>query len=247
MKKLFTLVVIAVALFASSQLFGQTNVYLNLSGVVPTGDFADGDEDGWGLITEDKEGGAGFGLNVGMKFNIATGVNGLRAMITMDAIYNGLNSELRDLFEDEVDDAEDAYKDYSLKTPKHINVPIMGGVNYTYNFNDKLGLFAEAGVGADFHLITKMEEYIETSSYKRTSTIEYDPQISMAYMFGAGVELSKRVTVGIDYYNLGKAKVKGEESYKVKYTDGGSNSDSDKFSLKRINPTMVMLRVGFKL
>lgn len=247
MKKLSTFIIAALLVFAGSQLFAQTNVYLNLSGAIPTSDFADGDENDWGLITEDNEGGAGLGFNVGLKFNIATGVNGLRAMITLDGIYHGLNSDLRDFVEDAIDEGESDYKEFSLITPKQINIPAMAGVNYTYSFNNKFALFAEAGLGANMHIITKLEEYRETDTRKMTSTIEYDPQISFAYQLGAGIELSKRVTIGIDYYNLGAAKVRGKEIYKVKYTGGGSDSDSEKFSLKRITPTMIMLRVGFKL
>lgn len=247
MKKLTTLIIAAALMFAGSQLFAQTNVYLHLSGAIPTGDFADGDEDNWGLVTNDTEGGAGLGLNVGFKFNIATGVNGLRVLISLDGIYNGLNSDLRDKFEDLVDEGESNYNEFSIIKPNYINVPVMGGVNYTYNFNPKFGLFAEAGLGPDLHIVTKMETYTETASRKTTNTLEYDPKISLAYQIGAGVELSKRITVGVSFYNLGAAKVKVKESYKVKYTGGNTDSNSDKYSLKRITPTMVMLRVGFKL
>lgn len=247
MKKLTTLIIAAALMFAGSQLFAQTNVYLHLSGAIPTGDFADGDEDNWGLATNDTEGGAGLGFNAGFKFNIATGANGLRVLISLDGIYNGLNSDLRDKFEDLVDEGESIYKEFSIIKPNYINVPVMGGVNYTYDFNPKFGVFAEAGLGPDLHIVTKMETYTETASRKTTSTLEYDPKISLAYQIGAGVELSKRITVGVSFYNLGAAKVKGKESYKEKYTGGNTVSDSDKFSLKRITPKMIMLRVGFKL
>ena len=240
---------VAAMTIAGSQLFAQTNVYLHLSGAIPTGDFADGDENDWGLSlsTDATEGGAGLGFNAGFKFNIATGVNGLRAMITIDGIYNGLNSDLRDYFDDLIENGEDNYKEFSLTTPKHVNIPVMGGVNYTYAFSPKFGIFAQAGLGPDLHIVTKMERYTESSTTKTTRTVEYDPQISLAYQLGAGIEISKRITIGIDYYNLGKAKVKGKTSYKTKYTNGGTESDSDKFSLKRIAPTMVMLRVGIRL
>ena len=247
MKKIVSLFVLSALLFAGLQLTAQTQVYLNLSGAIPTGDFADGDENDWGLLTEDNEGGAGFGFNAGLKIKIATGVNGLWGMVTLDGIFNGLNSDLRDAFEDAVDEGESNYKDFSLTTPKYLNLPVMGGVNYTYNFNPKFGVFAEAGLGADLHVITKMETYTETSSRKTTRTIEYDPKVSLAYQLGAGIELSKRITIGINYYNLGTEKIKGKATSKVKYTNGGTDSDSHKFSLKRITPTMVMLRVGFKL
>ena len=247
MKKLCTLLMVAAMTIAGGQLFAQTNVYLNLSGAIPTGDFADGDENDWGLSTEDTEGGAGMGFGLGFKFKFATGVNGLSALFMFDGIYNGLNSDLRDYFEEQIEDGEDYYKEYSLITPKHINIPVMGGVNYTYDFNPKFGIFAQAGLGPDLHIVTKMERYSESSSVKTTRTVEYDPQISLAYQLGAGIEISKRITIGIDYYNLGKAKVKGKISYKTKHTNGGTDSGSDKLSLKRITPTMVMLRIGIKL
>ena len=247
MKKLSTLIIAVMLMFAGSQLLAQTNVYLNLSGALPTGDFADGDEDDWGLMGEDNEGGAGFGFNVGLKFNIATGVKGLRAMITLDGIYNGLNSDLRDAFEDVIEAGEDRYDEFEFTTPKYINIPVMGGVNYTYNFNNKFGIYGEAGLGANLRLITKMESYIETSYQKATTTFQYDPKFSLAYQLGAGIELSNRFTIRINFYDLGDPKVKGKISEKVKYTGGGSDSDSEKFTWKRIRPTMVMLRVGFKL
>ena len=250
MKKLSTLIIAAFLLFAGSQLFAQTNVYLHLSGAIPTGNFADGEIDNnsveWGLVDDDKDGGAGLGFNAGFKFNIATGVNGLRAMITVDGIYNGLNSELREYFSDLVDEGEDNYRDFTLITPKYVNFAAMAGVNYTYYFNNKIGLFAEAGLGPNLRIITKWENYKETENRKTTTTIEYDPKIALAYQFGAGIELSKRITLGLSYYNLGSAKVKYEKTTKVKSQEGTS-SDTDKDSLKRITPTIVMLRIGFKL
>ena len=247
MKKFLSLIMLSALMFTGLQLSAQSQIYLNLSGAIPTGDFADGDYPDWGLIYDDTEGGAGFGFNAGLKIKIATGVNGLWGMITLDGIYNGLNSDLREYFEDHIDEYESSYSDYSLKTPKYINIPVMGGVNYTYNFNPKFGLFAEAGLGANLRVITTGEEFQETSIKKDTYTKEYDPKVSFAFQLGGGIELSKRFTIGIDYYNLGTAKVKGKESHKVKNTNGGSNSYSDKFSLKRITPTIVMLRIGFKL
>jgi opacity protein-like surface antigen len=248
MKKLSTLIIAAILMFAGSQLFAQTNIYLNLGGAIPNGDFAEGEisKSGidWGLFDDDKDGGAGLGFNVGLKFNIATGINGLRAMITLDGIYNGLNSELREYFSDLIDDVEDDYKEFELTTQKYLNIPAMAGVNYTYNFNNKFGLFAEAGLGPNLRIITKYERYEESTSRKTTTTIEYDPKISLAYQVGAGIELSKRITIGIDYYNLGSAKVKYEYTRKVK-PDGSTDHNNDTF--KRITPTMVMLRVGFKL
>ena len=250
MKKLSTLIVAVLLMFAGSQLFAQTNVYLNLSGAIPTGNFADGEIDNsgvdWGLLDEDKDGGAGFGLNAGLKFKIATGVNGLGVLITVDGIYNGLNSELREYYADIVDEGEDDYDDFYLITPKYFNIPALAGVNYTYNINQKFGVFAEAGVGPNLRIITKMESYAETSYNKVTYTREYEPKLSFAYQIGAGIELSKRITLGFNFYNLGSEKVRYEWTRKVK-SQNGNGSDSGKETLKRITPTIVMLRVGFKL
>lgn len=236
----------AVLLFTGSQLIAQTNVYLNLGGAIPIGDFADGDETGFALASGDfTEGGAGMGFTAGLKFKFNTGLKGLDVILSLDGIYNGLNSDVRDFFEDAESLWEEDYNDVTLRTPKYINVPLMAGANYTYDINPKLGVYDEAGLGANFRYITNLSLEVKDSGYKASITDKYDPTFTFAYQLGAGLEINKNMAIGINYYNLGGGKVGGKEIVKESY-NGSSDSDSEKFKYKRVTPTMVMLRVGFK-
>ncbi|MBR1513636.1 MAG: hypothetical protein IJ622_05015 [Bacteroidales bacterium] len=136
-----------------------------------------------------------------------------------------------------------------MRTPKYLNVPLMVGANYTYDINQKLGIYGEAGLGANFRYITKLEmdgkETYQGETYKVNVSVEYDPTFTFAYQLGAGIEINKSMTVGVDFYNLGAGKVSGKMKEKESY-NGSSETDSEKFKYKRVTPTMVMLRVGFK-
>ena len=250
MNKVKRLMMVAVMLIIGSQLFAQTNVYLNLGGAIPTGDFADGDESGFALVSGDfTEGGAGMGFTAGLKFKFNTGLKGLGVILSLDGIYNGLNADVRDFFEDVENEWDDDFNDFSMRTPKYLNVPLMVGANYTYDINQKLGIYGEAGLGANFRYITKLEldgkETYQGETYKVNVAVEYDPTFTFAYQLGAGIEINKSMTVGVNFYNLGAGKVSGKMKEKESY-NGSSETDSEKFKYKRVTPTMVMLRVGFK-
>ena len=241
------MMIVAVLLFTGSQLLAQTNVYLNLGGAIPTGDFADGDETGFGLVSEDfTEGGAGMGFTAGLKFKFNTGLKGLGVVLSLDGIYNGLNSDVRDVFEDMENEYEEDYNDVKLRTPKYINVPLMVGANYTYDIKPQFGIYGEAGLGVDFRYITNLELEVKDSGYKASITDEYDPTFTFAYQLGAGVEINHKLTVGVNFYNLGSGKVSGKEKIKESW-DGYSDTDTDKFKFKRVTPTIVMLRIGIRL
>lgn len=239
------MMMVAVLLFAGNLLFAQTNVYLNLGGAIPVGDFADGDESGFGLVSDDfTEGGAGMGFTLGMKLKFNTGLKGLGVILSLDGIYNGLNSDVKDMFED-VENGWDDEGDVTMKTPKYINVPLMVGANYTYDINSKFGIYGEAGLGANFRYITNLFLELKDSGWKESLTYEYDPTFSFAYQLGAGVEISKNFTIGVNFYNLGAGKVSGKVKEKESY-NGASDSYSEKFKYKRVTPSMVMLRLGIK-
>ena len=240
MKKLLQTLLLAVVLFASGNLFAQNNVYLNLGGALPLGDFADGDDDdGCALINEKMdEGGAGFGLNAGLKLKFGIW-KGLGVIATMDGIYNGLNSEMRDLFEDVQDEMEEDADDFTLRKPKYINVPLMVGANYTHNFNSKFGVYGEFASGVNFRFITpflmEYEKEYSHEDYEFSLKYEYKPAVSFAWQLGAGIELANRITLGMSYYNLGSAKVEAKIKEKATY-NGESDSDSENFKGKRVRP-----------
>lgn len=245
MKKVVKTFLLAIALIASSNLFAQTNVYLNLSGALPLGDFADSDDDkGCALFNEKMdEGGAGFGLNAGLKLKFGIW-KGLGVIATMDGIYNGLNAEMKEFFEDFEDELEEA-DDYTFRKPKYINIPLMVGANYTYNISSKFGVYGEFATGANIRLITPFLMNFEEDDYEVNFSYNYKPAVSFAWQMGAGIELAKHITLGFNYYNLGSAKVEAKIKEKVSY-DGDSETDSENFKGKRVHPSMFMFRLGFK-
>ena len=244
MNKIAKMLIVAVLLFTSSQMFAQTDFYLNLGGSFPVGDFADGDENSFALVNKSTEGGAGIGFTAGMKLKFNTKVKGLGVILTLDGIYNGLNSDIKEMLGESYDDHYDS-DDITLRTSKYINVPLMVGANYTYNISEKIGIYGEAGLGANFRYITNLSFEIEDYGDEYTETIKYDPAFSFAFQVGAGIEINERIAIGVNYCNLGNGKVAGKVKYEETY--GGSHySDSESFKCKSVAPSMIMLRVGFK-
>lgn len=241
---------LAVLLFAGIQLAAQTNVYVNLGAAIPVGDFAAGDEQSFALLTDDTEAGAGFGFTVGAKVKFGTKARGLGIIATLDGIYNGLNSDMKDYLEDLGDYYDSQFsKDFSLKTPKYFNLPVMVGANYTYAINNKMGIYGEAALGVNLRAITNLELEGKTdyygSTYKVSETYNYNTAFSFAYQVGAGVNLTNKLCLGISFYSLGSSKVSGKHSVKETY-DYNTENASEKFKFKRINPALVMLRLGYK-
>ena len=234
---------------------------------MPVGEFAESDMDDeeWILINDDeKVGGAGVGIDLGMqwKFGIQS-VNGLGIILSVDGMVNRLNSDINEWMEDYIDDAEDEYDDFELKTPKYFNFPVLVGVNYTHALNENIGLFGEAAMGFNIRKITKLYEHYEMDdsytyyngysystieyTYKRTYTYNYDMSSTFAFRIGGGLVFNNRFTLGLSYWNLGSARIKGKyESERTSYNGDAvvTTKDKDKFKLKSLTPTMVMLRFG---
>lgn len=258
MKKVLLLVAAFVAGISAMQAQNNNGFTFFLGVASPTGEFSYSDvEDGeWALSNDDeKGGGAGLGFDIGLQYNYGIQqVPGLSVIFSADAILNTLNDDIKDFVDDWMDDAEDNdYDDYSFKTPKYYNLPIMAGANYTYKINDMLSVYGEMTMGLCFRKITNMEyhyEYDKTISgvhydVENTTTLEYDLSTSFAYRLGTGVVLKDKYNIGLSFWNLGAAKVKGKAYYE--YQSGTTSMDDDeRFSGKKVAPTMYMLRVGFK-
>lgn len=259
MKSIKFLLMILAFWLGCGALSAQTQTYLNLGLSLPTGDFAEGDENSFALIDRTKEGGAGIGANLGFKWKFPTKAKGLGVLLSVDGIYNGLNQDVKDFFDDLVDEYEYDGADVTLRKPNYINVPVLVGLNYCYDASDNIGIYGEVGIGLDARFITKLKLELEASgydsyygrySYEETVKYKYDPAVAFAFQLGAGIVINNRFTLGVNLYNLGSSKVKGKYTEEEKeYWDGDYDFDSDKenFKLKALSTTMVLLRFGIKL
>lgn len=158
----------------------------------------------------------------------------------------------------------------------YINIPIMVGVNHTLYINEKLSIWAEAAIGLNHRSIEDRtirvgtpednEEYLYKSapagmelkwqfySFNSTYTYKetYDNALSVAFQIGSGIKLKKyRYSIGLYYYNLGWAPVKG--SYSLQSVEYNSDSHSTqyetivadrRFNHEILKTSMFVLRIG---
>lgn len=239
MKK-FTLVaaLLLISVFAFAQKPVRFGVYLGEA--TPLGGLGQGDvikkttEHPLGDITKyallnekGTQGYAGIGGNVGFDVTVTLPVEGLGVFGGIDMFININNSELRSYFYDWAKEAEKivGVSSVEFNLPNVINIPILFGVNYLHNFNHIVGIWGEAAVGPNFRLITNFKtEIVYTAlqtdpitgySYDtETETYKYDAATTLGFKLGGGVMLWNRMSIGLDYYSLGSAKINGKYELK---------------------------------
>ena len=231
------LLVVSLLMVLGGQAMAQTRGAMFLSGAFPLKDYAefDGINDlaTWSFDEDADDGGAAIGFNVGLKWYFNLGVKGLGAMLSVDGIYNGPNSELKKYYNDSEFNVGQLGSAKYTSTPKYINVPIMLGLNYIYHFNPNFGFYVEAGAGGDMRFITEMVYTNETVLVSGKTTHKYDMGFGFAYQVGAGFEVAQNLVVGVSFYDLGKTSIKGSVNDRI----------VDHFGT--IRPMMVLARIGF--
>lgn len=238
MKKIVKLFAVAAMLLMGGQAMAQARAVMFLSAAFPTSDYAEFDDDGFALASDDDDAAASLGFNAGIKWYFNMGVPGLGVMLSVDGFYNGLNDGAKDFYKNRQTALDVLGNNVTMTTPKYFNVPVMLGLNYMYHFNSNLGMYIEAGAGGNARFITNYaESYKDLLGEKHSATVNYETALGFAYQVGAGFEVSKNLVIGCSFYNLGKAEVKAEKTGDIFTTPVPNGSF--------IKPTMVMVRIGF--
>lgn len=228
-----------------SDSFGGFSIYVGGAfplGNFKAGSFTDNAPTDWALLyTDGNKGYAGVGFNIGWDVLIPVSKNGLGIFIGMDYFYNGHNKDLKDFISNH-DDVID-------KAPKiHNIVPLISGLRYFGNISDNFGFFVEAGCGLNIRKISKMElSYSESDYndyYEFNETINYDTSLTFAFKIGAGMMIVRHLSIGLDFYRLGSAQVKGKVDYNEYSSYYGSYSYSETFKTKDLNCSELVLRLG---
>ncbi len=257
MKK-FTLVafLMLVSVLAFAQKPVRFGVYVGEA--TPFGQMGQGDEiattgvnafqglENYALFYENgKQGYAGIGFNVGFDVTVNLPVKGLGVFGGVDFFYNTNSSYIKDAYADLA-----AYMvamnpflaEYSYSLPNFMNIPILFGVNYQYDFNHIVGLFCEAAVGPNFRVIGKYEDtekYVGAPDDK--VTVNYDSATTLGFKIGAGVMMWNRMSIVLDYYSLGSAKIKGTAK-----VESNNITVENKFEGKNdISASELVVRVGY--
>jgi hypothetical protein len=175
---------------------------------------------------------AATGYNLGAKvYSPIASVKGLSWFIGADVYYNAMQTEaLEQLIEDNEENG------YDVTSPKILNIPVLGGVNYTYSLNETIGLYGELGLGLNVSKFTDLKISDEESS----ETYKYDIVTGFAYGLEAGILLKGKYTIGVRYNNLGSYKLKGKYVYEY---DGDIMTD-EKFTDNKISISGIALTVG---
>jgi hypothetical protein len=200
----------------------------HLGAALPTGDFAD--------EKYAPQGGAGTGFALGMKNTWAVNASGLGIFLSADFIYNGVNSEVKDIF----DEIEEEGSEVTI--PHSINIPVLFGFNYLYRADPKLGLWCEAGVGPNFRMISDESMVYTEYGYHFSSEETYKMSTSVALQAGTGLMLNDKFSMGLHYYSLGKAKLRYEYTEK----ETGYDDYTEKGSYKARPVNVFMVRLGYK-
>ena len=207
----------------------QTKSELQIGLAMPQGDFADDDEDD---AIFDGSGVAATGFYLGYKLLSPLKTDGLYWTFNAGIMYNDLQSDFKDDWEDEMDDVDD----YSL--PKYLNVPILAGLQYEKSLSDGLSLYGEAGLGLN---ILKLTNYSASEDdYEMKTT--FKPSVKLGYKIGAGIILQDKYTISLNYLGLGSHKVKYEYEYEYY---GESESDDDKFD-KALSVSSLNITFGIR-
>ena len=92
-------------------------------------------------------------------------------------------------------DIRNEYDKLNLTKPMYVNIPIMVGLNYTTQFSNVFGLWAEVGIGADL--------LIKTPEGFKDNLAHYKMSAEFAAEAGAGIILGRTITLGAHYYWMG--------------------------------------------
>jgi len=257
MNKLVKVFAVAVMLVMGGQAMAQTRGAMFLGASLPMKSFSEFNGfNEFALTSSDafaQDGGANIGFNAGLKWYFNVGVKGLGVMLSVDGLYNGPCTDLKNAYRNQEGESGGQLLGGSFHyraKPQYINVPAMLGMNYIYHFNPNLGMFIEGGAGCNFGFITSMESVSKATILGvETQTIniqEYDMACSFAYQAGIGIEVAKRLVIGCSFYDLGTAYVKGDFTKKeITLNDNVTNTTHSYRELGSIHPIMVLGRIGF--
>lgn len=203
----------------SSSAQGTFSYHFGLS--FPSGNFADDDYDKlW-----ERSGGAGMGLDLGLKYLYPLNSNGLNLFAGVDLNAFALKKDIRDDFEDINTKAD-------ITLPKYLSLPISGGLNYKMKVNDKVSLYGEGGIALG---ILKMTNYKAEEGSDETKQV-FDLATNAGYKIGAGLILNDKMEIGITHFGLGKYSIDNE----VK-----SDHQTEKGDDIAIRVEYTMLTLGF--
>ena len=212
MKRLILSVLTAVMIFLSADLSAQTNGFsLHIGGTMPMGSFAQSSNAFLDYGSGQAAAANGFAIGAKAQYSFPIPiVRRLKAMLTVDLLYNGMQNEAKNNLEGYGN--MDGY--FETSAPSYYNIPIMAGVNLSPLVLGPIKLYGEIGMGVNFRMVSDMQRVFEVkasdgSTRQFAGTVSFDNAATFAFQLGIGLCFLNRVSVGLSYYNLGRTELKG--------------------------------------
>jgi opacity protein-like surface antigen len=194
--KIFAFVCFSILYTAKS--YSQGNVSVHVGPNIPVSAFGSDD------FSDADAGGAAVGLNLGLQYIYPLTTNGLGIFGRVDFNYNTLQKDVKDYI-------NDMYQFMGIFNPdvkfyKYINVPISAGLNYSYQADQKVGVFVNAGLALNFLKMTDMVVKVEGITVKT----EMDLASNLGLKIGGGLLINRNMSLALDYFALGTHDLKGK-------------------------------------
>lgn len=252
MKRLILSVLTAVMIFLSADLSAQTNGFsLHIGGTMPMGSFAQSSNAFLDYGSGQAAAANGFAIGAKAQYSFPIPiVRRLKAMLTVDLLYNGMQNEAKNNLEGYGN--IDGY--FETSAPSYYNIPIMAGVNLSPLVLGPIKLYGEIGMGVNFRMVSDMQRVFEVkasdgSTRQFAGTVSFDNAATFAFQLGIGLCFLNRVSVGLSYYNLGRTELKGSfTSFEgAGEMIGSIANEYQEFSNGKIGTDMFVVRVGLHL
>ncbi len=250
MKKLVLLILcytLSTAVFVTR---AQTNGWsVHFEKTQPLGSFAKS-----GSLLVDNyigEGGAAKGIGMGVKYQHSLSIPAtkkFKLMFTADILYNDLTKDIKELIERN----DNPLNYFQTEPPSYFNIPITAGVNVNLGLLGFIKLYGEVGLGVNFRMVSDMEKVFVLNRGQLDETafsgkIKFDDSRAFAFRLGVGLCFFNSLSVGVNYYNLGKSELTGS----LRSIDGANilieslEREYKEFSNGKIGTSMFLLTVGW--
>ncbi len=176
--------------------FSQGNFQVHLGTAIPVSDFANKE------MSDDYAGGAAPGINLGLQYLAPLSRSrDLFFFAGFDLNFNGLTKESKK-------DIEDSFNllNADIKHSKYYNIPLSAGVLFKHYMRNHMAIYAQGGLTINFFKCTNFVATINDEDL----TVKYDIDNSVGFRIGGGMDLNDNISVGIDYFALGKHKADGQ-------------------------------------
>ena len=226
------------------------------------GDFAaaDVDNNDWAFVSASStKGGAGMGFDIGVSYRKPISNNGKVGLVfSVDLFYNAPSTHIRNKSLMAIAEASNNFDKATVTNPGFFSIPVLGGLHYEAPINERYSFYMEAQAGLSIRMVTNRgaellgaTEPLVTGDqlfYDYSYTDKFFTSPSLAFHFAFGFIERSHWMLDFGYWNMTNLALEGYEDYKFRTTPNGLLYEgSTAFTVGRIIPQMVSLRIGYRL